>query len=465
MSVQKKDIAISHLILWDENARFPDKYYNSDEQELINFFFSDKKFEMKGFIKEIVDEFALPQLEKIVVWNNEGTNIVIEGNRRLTAYKVLQNPELIKEEKLRTFVKEIKAKIQIDENFKIECLVSENEGDCLKYVDRKHIRRNNEVSWQEPERINFSHRRGNSSSNNLITIGITKIVRELDLPSELIDKILGKGFVTTFFRVITTTPSKKKYKYEINEKGELIVNYPEFKNELKVIIYNILNKKDFEGKPIDSRTLNKSEHIETFINNVNPNDIKKVEEEIKNNTTENIFGELFTNIGDKSNNKNNQLPGRSKVKPIGLFLSSDVPFKTNSSSLRILYEELRDIDVAKFPNATHDLLRSFLECSLIFFFKDIGEYEFIAKTSQHNPKLGEMLAHIINNKCNLITDKNLIEAIKLVKSDYDQPYSLERMNMINHNENCASTERDVRKAWAQIEGLFKIILNTNMQFN
>jgi len=74
-----------------------------------------------------------------------------------------------------------------------------------------------------------------------------------------------------------------------------------------------------------------------------------------------------------------------------------------------------------------------------------------------------MLTYIINGKSISITDINLIETLKLVKADYDQAYSLERMNMINHNENCASSERDVRKAFSQIESLFKIILNPEKQ--
>ena len=145
--------------------------------------------------------------------------------------------------------------------------------------------------------------------------------------------------------------------------------------------------------------------------------------------------------------------------PIGLFFSSDVPYRSNNKSLRILYDELREIDVANFPNATLDLLRSFLECSLIVYFKNNKEFEAIQKNEKHNPTLGEMLAHIINGKCSLITDVNLIETIKQMKTGYDKPYSIERLNMINHNENWTATEKDARSTWGKIESLFKIILS------
>ncbi len=37
-----------------------------------------------------------------------------------------------------------------------------------------------------------------------------------------------------------------------------------------------------------------------------------------------------------------------------------------------MLEELQRIDYRRFPNASHDLLRSFLECSLKAYFKDSG---------------------------------------------------------------------------------------------
>ncbi len=462
MNVIKQNIKIKDLILWDENARFPDKYYNSDEKELINYFVSKPEYKIKQLTEAIVKDIEYPQLEKLVVWNDEDNFVVLEGNRRLTVYKLLVNPALTQNKKLHKYLLEQNSNLMIDENFELECLVANDKEEAFIYIDRKHANGNNEINWGEVERVNYTSRRGSETANNHIKLGITSIVKDLDLPEEMKEKILGKGFVTNFFRVITTTPAKKKYGYKILENGTLEIENKNFEKELKVVIYNLLNKEDFDGKKIDSRTLNKTEHIEEFIKSIDHEDAEKVDTEITKNSTENLFGDKSINIG----NSNIKLPKTefgdsknvSKPIPTGLFHSADVPFKINNSNLRILYDELRTISVKNFPNATHDLLRSFLECSLIFFFKDINEFDTIKKSDTHNPKLGEMLTHIINKKCSKITDKNVVDALKLVKAEYDQPYSLERMNMINHNENCASSEKDVRKAWAQLESLFKVIL-------
>jgi hypothetical protein len=54
-------------VLWDENARFSDKYFSRNEQELITHMCSKKDFKIELLAKEIVTDWDIPQLEKIVV--------------------------------------------------------------------------------------------------------------------------------------------------------------------------------------------------------------------------------------------------------------------------------------------------------------------------------------------------------------------------------------------------------------
>ncbi|RLD64115.1 MAG: hypothetical protein DRJ01_01760, partial [Bacteroidetes bacterium] len=65
--IQNRKIKISELSLWDENPRFPDKYFNQTEEELINFIVKKKNFKIEELSKAIVKDFHLPQLEKIIV--------------------------------------------------------------------------------------------------------------------------------------------------------------------------------------------------------------------------------------------------------------------------------------------------------------------------------------------------------------------------------------------------------------
>jgi hypothetical protein len=88
---RQTSVPIKDLNLWDENARFPEEYFNKSEKHLVDYFLKKKDFKIESFAKEIVDEFDLPQLEKIVVYEYKNKNIILEGNRRRKKSPPTQN--------------------------------------------------------------------------------------------------------------------------------------------------------------------------------------------------------------------------------------------------------------------------------------------------------------------------------------------------------------------------------------
>src|SRR3989339_420764 len=241
--------------------------------------------------ESIVKEFDLPQLEKIVIYSLNGNNIVLEGNRRLVAYKLLNNPDLIKNPQTKNKLIELKSKIDINDNFKLECLVTDDIEQGFRYIERKHLNNNHEVAWGDNERTHHKARRGKASAKELFKVEITKIVKDLDLPTAMKESVLGHGYVTNFWRILESEPAWKEYGFKIDSEGKLQMQDKNFKDKLKVIILNVLQKQDFSGNKIDSRSLNKNKEKEEYIKSISNEDIKKVESEIKNQTKENIFGD------------------------------------------------------------------------------------------------------------------------------------------------------------------------------
>ncbi len=93
------------------------------------------------------------------------------------------------------------------------------------------------------------------------------------------------------------------------------------------------------------------------------------------------------------------------------------------------------------------------------YLKEKKHYDKLVKSDKHTPKLSELLTYLVSADAGLIADPNLLQVVSQIKSDYSEPYSLERLNMINHNENWVSTDKDVRSAWAKLEVLIKELLN------
>jgi len=453
MNIQERKIKIKELILWDENARFPDKYFNSDEKELINYFISKPEYKIKQLIEAIAKEIEYPQLEKMVVWNDEGNFVVLEGNRRLTAYKLLIEPELTDNKSVLKLITEVKEKINIDENFLLDCLISENIEDGYVYINRKHANGNNEVNWQDVERANYNVRRGSSNYNELLKIGISNIVKELDLPDEMKEQVLGSGYVTTFFRIITTTPAKKKYGYEILEDGSLNVKHPNFKEELKVIVYSVLNKKDQRGFDVDSRTLNKTDKIEEFIHSVNPKDVKKVDEDIKKNTTIDIFGNENTIISSTKTPK--VLPKSTSMK---FLIPSNCTLRITETKINNIYRELRedlllDETSKSVPNAVGVLFRVFLEVCL----------DHYAKMNQKNFKkedsISQKIPWIVDNLIQKGYEKKLFDNINKVGSaKKENTYlSIDNFHEYVHSTTTQPSTNELKLKWDNLQGFFEII--------
>jgi len=451
MSVQSKTISVKDLILWDENARFPDKYFNQEETELINYFLSKPDFKIKAFIEAVIKDFDLPQLEKIVVWNDGEQNIVLEGNRRLTAYKLLINPSLTEDEKLKEFLEAEKTKIDISESFPLECILVENQEDAFRYIDRKHYNGNNEVSWKDTERAYYSKRRGSENPLELIKIGITKIVRELDFPEEIKEQILGQGYVTTFFRIISTKPAQRRYGYYF-ENGEFKIKDKNFKDELKVIIYSVLSKQDVKGNKIDSRTLNKKEDVENFLKSIDVDDKKVVDEKIKEKTTENIFGEKTVQIASAKLKVLPKSTSRKYLIPMSCTLRIQEP-KINN-----IYRELRenlliDDSNAAVPNAVGVLFRVFLEICI----------DYYAKMNQKIFKKEDTLSQKIPWVVKLLEEKGYDKKIfnninKVGSAKKENTYlSIDNFHEYVHSTTTQPCSSELKSKWDMLQPFFETL--------
>lgn len=136
MSQQFRPIPISNLKLDFYNPRLPKSKQGRDEKTVIEFMLLEAAtLELMLAIAEN-DFFAGELLLVVEDENDKGKFVVIEGNRRLTAVKLLHNPELTSVKKIAT--KEIvdNAKYKPTE---LPCLIFEDKSKILKYLGFRHI--------------------------------------------------------------------------------------------------------------------------------------------------------------------------------------------------------------------------------------------------------------------------------------------------------------------------------------
>lgn len=130
-----RKIPVENLKLDLYNPRLPKSKQGKDENEVIKFMIlQSATLELMMAIGE--NNFFAGEQLLVVESEEKGKFIVIEGNRRLTAVKLLSNP------KLSSFKKESIKEICNNAEFKpekIPCLIFSKKQDILKYLGYRHI--------------------------------------------------------------------------------------------------------------------------------------------------------------------------------------------------------------------------------------------------------------------------------------------------------------------------------------
>lgn len=450
---QIKVVQLSEILLDTDNIRLEIAGKVTQNLLIADLFNNEKAMDI---VLNIINNGMFPDEIPVVIQQNK-KYIVIEGNRRIAALKAIQQPDIAPKffaEK----IKEIKSQSDIES---INVVIAPSRQGVQKLVASKHTK-NIRRAWK-PLRQAYFYKTLLDSTKEEWTIErlqeefavhdiprfikmleMHKIAKSLDYRTDDIEiKVHDeRNFpITTLERIYDNQKAQELLGFNFKNDGTVNINVK--KEEFEKVFQRIVQ--DIAMTNEDSRSLNTDGKIESYVQSVIEKPIKK--------TTKLTTVKSFR---EKKSPSKEVVTQRSVKKPKGL-IPSYVAFRLKSGALRELYDELRTILVKDFPNATHDLLRSFLECVLVEFLKQSEKYDKIKKNVSHEPKLGEMLAYLINEK--IIQDENIIQTINEVKSNWDKPYSLERMNMVNHNENYASVEKDVRSAWAKIEKLMIFILS------
>lgn len=443
---------ITELFLDQKNIRTP--ITEKDQRALIiDMFANEEAFDL---VKSYVQNGIFPDEFPIVVMEDE-KYVVIEGNRRLAALKALSEPDLVPSYKNRI------TKLKNPNVKEITVVVAPDREAAITHIANKHTI-NYRRSWKPLRQAYFykslldEGKRIDEIMDDFPDHDIPRFIKMLDMHKlaksvevdpDNQDLVFDerKFPITNLERFYDDSNISEFLGYEFDKFGflNLKIDKEEFKKAYQVIVNDIASGR------IDSRRFNTKAERKKYIRNF--------KDELKPDTSkvsEHSSDDFEVNEPPKKTKKQNSSNHKN---PKGLFRIKDLPFNANSNSLKFVYNELRTINVKKFPNATHDLLRSFLECSLVNFLKQKKVFDdYLKKSEEHNPKLSEMLTYISKNDFEYLDD-NLKGVVKTIKSKYSEDYSLLRMNMINHNENWAAEEKEIRVAWSRLEKLIYILLN------
>ncbi|MDP8289664.1 MAG: hypothetical protein P9M02_01660 [Candidatus Susulua stagnicola] len=445
-------VLVASLLLDPENIRLETERKTQDEI-VRDLFVNEKAMQI---LLSIYENGFFPDESPVVVRENKNW-VVFEGSRRVASLQAMIDPIHVPrkyKEKIR------KLMLERSPILSITVRVAPNREAAMQYLAAKHTK-NTKRPWSALRRAYFyyAQKEKGRSVQNLIKrykgVNIPAYIRMYEmhqiatslpkLSDEVRKKINNKrNFdITTLERLYSDKYVQEKMGLQFNpETGEVTIpKSQEFDRAYTIIITDIVDKIITSRKKISDSTERK-----TYIDQIVP-------KKLSFKTT--AMASDFVPVKPTKITKN-----KLNTQGINFYL----PFP----AIERMYKEIERISISNdrgFPNAAHDLLRSFLECSLKAFFdlheiaiKKKGEYSFL-KDALEEFKGNEKVKLLAGSKFKAL--KNLITKIEQTKGSVSMMgYTANFMHQLNHSHYFFSNREAVQQGWDELKPLFMFILSS-----
>jgi hypothetical protein len=390
----------------------------------------DQQRKLQKLAKDIV-EYGLNPLElPVVAPTEDGRYIVLEGNRRLTALKALENPDSIAEAVDAGILKEMRklSKRYHDNPIDyVECFLVKDRDQVEHWLDLKHTGWNEGagvVTWNPDEAARFKARAG-----------------VLEPHTQALDFLTRQGYLTLEARrnVKTTTFQR-------------LMEQPVFRDHIGL---ELKNKKLFfraDQDRVAKALMYVVEHLPPV------REIDKREDQIAwvkdklpsrfvvKATIESGKGTALTEAtvasGD-STKKTVIRPQRQRER----LIPSDCVLNVTDARVKTIEAELRRLNVQKFSNAAAVLLRVFIELSADCYVIRSGLTT--SPDASLGKKIGEVATDLVSKR--KLTSQQAKPVNRAVSSDAFLATSVKLMNDYVHNQHTFPAPGDLLASWNSLQ--------------
>ncbi|ELY4577316.1 hypothetical protein SMZ92_000658 [Cronobacter sakazakii] len=496
---QYKNIKISDLMLDVQNSRFSE---NADGQrEAIKVMVENQGQKLIKLARDIAEKGVDPSERMIVIKNDdlEKGFVVKEGNRRVTALKLIENPSLAQNKTFELLFEKLKKSRKI-KVMDVDCVVFDNE-EYNHWINLKHTGQNEgagRVGWTTPEQLRFMARNGKESFAN-------QLYSFIDLFPEHFENIIkekNRIKITNLDRLIGD-PSFRKSLNINGVDGVLFCSQPlaRFISELKKVL-NVMILTDDSGKT--EFTVNRIRFKEDRANLISElqltsyspqlekewrlleppklSDVDKSDEPKNNNGSEGSKdgkgagdnesdrkgSDNHTNGSNGSNGSNDSGKEKDykKFNPAGINRNHMIPmgvslkFGTEHKRCHRIFTELKKMTHSEHQNSLAVMLRVFIELSLNTYF-DTNKLVFVdSKKPKRTPGLHDKVILVSND---LFEKKIISGAQKTAILSYSKQMTNagSSLQQYVHNANLIPSKEFVNTEWDNfqplIESIWKVV--------
>ena len=483
--VPTNEYPVTDLQLDKFNPRIPEELIEEASQEDIRTLMVER-YNIYPLAESIAKNGFEPRELMIVVFENERP-IVVEGNRRLTALKLLINPEIAPLRERQKY-QVLHSQIELSAIMNPNVIVAPSREDADPIIVNKHTT-NTEIPWKPLMQSFFYERKVKEYSS----LTLNEVADKLKIGRDQIDSALLR--LNLYNRLVPLVSMEVKQYVENQEKFDIttlerFTKNPSIRRMLKVTIQeNVFIPEDsgyfdfmikclaewmFKGprgklERITSRTANTADQMKKYIlearslyktianhessssedapdenqkpvpNHPNPISPSTAESEVKNS-------------GEKD--EGTLQPTRKRFVKKMLVEENQFSYTVKGIPNSKLLKELQNIQIDKTPNISVIVLRVFLERIIRQFIvnnnvksievPDQTKRNGISKKKLWNAEFGEIIDYITTRECTLIDDEDVKKGLKAFKGrDASTSVALCNLNNIVHYHGKIYTKSEV----------------------
>lgn len=443
MTFSRKLVSVSQLFLDQENAR----HGRLDSQvAVIRWMVANQKEKIRNLAADIA-EYGLSPIDDVLVIpaHSKGAFIVVEGNRRISALKLLFEPDLCDDPRLKARLQELHKKHKRSLQEEIECVVAPSLMDAERWIKIRHGGAQEgigTVTWGTRELAIFNSRLGHRDT----AVRATEVI-DYAMEQGLISEAAAHAVpVTTFARILNGPDLRRLIGIDFDRQDKPIhILEPE---EMHKALRRILG--DLSARTVKVNELRHKEQRQKYVNKI-----------VRDTGVDQhrTVAEPYALSESPPKSKRPKVPGPDRDLPPAhkrnRLIQRDFRLAIQNVRLRDIYDELKRLDVDSFPNAAAVSFRVFLQgCVDEYILRHLPEYQDQNKFRNDglDNKITKALSHLKDNK--KITP-NHSKAVTMAVSSENRIGSIHTFHAYVHNPHFQPLSSELKRTWDDLSPFFK----------
>lgn len=417
------------------------------EHECIRWMLENLSDEIQNLAKDLAER-PLSPIEGILVLPDPETNgdyLVWEGNRRITALKLLDDPNRCPNEILRRKFSEIRNKSKIPVPGKIECVVAPSMEEADRLIELRHQGIQHGVGtlpWNAQQKTRHLARLGKKGRYDFSHQVVDAFSEKLT--PALREKVASPQFAISTLDRLLSDPNIRRFLGITNEDGVLrrFLHEKETIKGLTKILSDIADKEDGIKVSDVYSSGKRKEYISRFKAENKPIQTKKLNDSVM----------LAPGVSAKPK----QAPIRSK--PVSnkrpYLIPSEIRYRIRDKRLNAIYRELREIELKRHRNAGAVLFRVFMDLSIDLYLEEhrvpVNDNDKLAKRAEKTIK------HMKDKGWAKVPE---VKGINVAISSPNSVLSFHTFHAYVHNRHFHPEHTDLTTAWDNVQPFLDVLFD------